>query len=68
MSIKEQAIRLVESLPDNATWAEALERLQIAAALAKADDDIEGGQFATQEEAEAFIDECLRKSSGRSTA
>jgi predicted transcriptional regulator len=68
VSIKEQAIRLVESMPDNVTWAQALERIQIAAALSRAEAEIDSGRFATQDQVEAHIDSCLRKLSGPSAA
>jgi len=68
VSIKEEAIRLVEAMPDDVTWAEALERIRIAAALTQADAEIDAGRFVTQAEAEAHIEECLRKLSGASAA
>jgi len=55
-------------MPDDVTWAEALERIRIAAALTQADAEIYAGRFVTQAEAEAHIEECLRKLSGASAA
>lgn len=68
VSIKEQALRLVEAMPNDVTWAQALERIEIAAALAKAEAEIDAGHFVTQEQAEAHIESCLRKLSGASAA
>lgn len=68
MSVKEQLLASWQNLPDDVTWAEAIQRMQIAAALASADAEIDAGKFVTQEQAEAHIDACLRKSSGRSKA
>jgi predicted transcriptional regulator len=68
VSIKEQALRVIEALPENSTWEEAVERMRVAAAIAKAETDIDAGRYFTQEKAEAEIDACLRKLSGRRTA
>ena len=68
MSPKEQALKLLAAMPDTVTWAEASERIRIAAALAQADAEIDAGKFVTQAEAEAHIEECLRKLSGASAA
>ena len=55
-------------MPDDITWAEALERIRIAAALDKTMAEIDAGRFVSQAEAEQHIDECLRKLSGASAA
>ena len=68
MSIKERAIRLVETLPEDVTWTQALERIQIAAALDRAESEIDSGRCVSHAEAEAHIDSCLRKLSGPSAA
>ena len=61
-------MQAVQALPDNVTWAEAVERIQIAAALAKAEEEIDAGRAVSQAEAERYIDACLRKLSGPSAA
>ena len=66
MSIKEQALRLVETMPDDVTWTDALERIRIAAALDRAEEEIDSGRAVSQAEAEAYIDSCLRTLSGPS--
>ena len=61
-------MRVIESMPDDATWAQALERLEVAAALEKAETEIDAGKFFTQEQVDAHLDSWLRKLSGPSAA
>ncbi len=68
MSIKQRAIELVEAMPDDITWAGALERIQIMAAVEQAEAEIAAGQGIPQEDAEARIKAWLQKLSGRQVA
>ena len=68
VNIKEQAIRLVQAMPDDVTWSEALERIQITAALDRAETEIDAGRLVSQAQAEAYIDSCLSKLTGASAA
>jgi hypothetical protein len=58
----------IETFPEDVTWAQALERIQIAAALDRAETEIDSGHCVSQSEAEAHIDSCLRTLSGPSAA
>ncbi len=68
MSIKQRAIALVEAMPDDITWAGALERIQMMAAIEQAEAEIAAGQGISQEDAEARITAWLQKLSGRRVA
>jgi hypothetical protein len=68
MSIKERAIALVQAMPDTITWAEALERIRMMAAIEQAEAGIAAGQGIPQEEAEARIKAWLQKLSRRRVA
>ena len=49
-SVKEQIIEAVKTLPDNATWEDALYTLFLCSKLKESEDDIKNGRVMTIEE------------------
>ena len=65
MSVKEQLLASFKDLPDNATWADAEERLRFLASIGQAELEIARGEGVPHEEAKKRINEWLQKLSGR---
>jgi predicted transcriptional regulator len=56
MSAKKQMFRAIQAMPDDLSWDEIVEELEIIAAIRRADDDISAGNFVTQEDVEREIE------------
>ena len=50
MTAKESVLKVVRELPDETTWEEIVDHLDILASIHRADEDAEAGRVYTQEE------------------
>ncbi len=55
MTAKEAVLKVVRELPDETTWEEIVDHLDVLAAIRKADEDVEAGHFTTHEEVKREI-------------
>lgn len=68
MSVKEQMLAALRTLPDNATWGDVEEQVRLLTALQQAEEEIARGEGVPQEAAEVRIHACLQRLSGRQVA
>ena len=61
MSVKETILSAVHEMPDEVSFDEVLEQLEILADLRRADAEIDAGDFVTHEEAKREIATWLSK-------
>lgn len=59
MSVKEQALLSVQQLPDDATWADVVDRMQMLAAIDVGIQDIDAGRVVPHEEVKKRLHEWL---------
>lgn len=59
MSVKEQALLSVQQLPDDATWADVVDRMQMLAAIDVGIQDIDAGRVIPHEEVKKRLHEWL---------
>jgi len=64
MSVKEQLLASFRDLPDDATWADAEERLRFLASVEQDEQEIARGEGIPHDEAKKRINEWLQKLSG----
>lgn len=50
MTAKESVLKSVQEMPDEASWEEIVEHLDILVAIQRADQDADAGRIYTQEE------------------
>ncbi len=50
MTAKESVLKTVREMPDEATWEEIVDHLDVLAAIQRADEDAEAGRFHSHEE------------------
>jgi hypothetical protein len=60
MSVKEEVIRAIESLPDDATVEDAIESLYLLFKVQRGLEQLDSGQGITQEEARARMTHWLK--------
>ena len=68
MSPKPRAIEFIQAFPDDISWADLLERIEMRVAIEQAEAKIAAGQGIPHEEAEKRIKAWLQKLSGRQVA
>lgn len=56
LNVKEQILATVNTLPDNATWDDALYTLYLHSKLKKSEEDIKNGRVITLQEFKKYID------------
>ena len=61
MTNKQLAVKAIRQLPDEATMAEIVERIEILAAIQEGEEDIEAGRFITVEELKRQVAQWLSK-------
>jgi len=61
INVKEQIIVAANTLPDNATWDEALYTLYLYSKIKKSEEDIKEGRVMTLQELKEYIDELEEK-------
>ena len=61
---RERILGALQDLPDDATWADAEERLRFLASVEQAEQEIARGEGIPHEEAKKRINEWLQKLSG----
>ncbi|MBK1875574.1 hypothetical protein [Pelagicoccus mobilis] len=61
MSIKEQALRTIQSLPENANWEEVKERINFVSAIRKGLDELDSGKGIPVEQIEQELSEWITK-------
>jgi predicted transcriptional regulator len=64
MSVKEQAIETIRAMPENVTWPDLAERVQLIAAVERGREEIRQGRGVPHPEARQRIASCLQKLSG----
>ena len=64
MSVKEAVLNAVREMPDEVSFDEVLEQLEILAAIRRADEDIAAGRVYSQEEIEQEVETWFSKSNG----
>jgi predicted transcriptional regulator len=58
-SIKSEAHKMIDSLPDNVTWDQLVDRFDMRRSIEQGLADVEAGRVLTQEEAEAEVEKWL---------
>ena len=61
MSVKEAVLNAVHEMPDEVSFDDVLEQLEILAAIRRADDDIAAGRVYSQEEIEQEVETWFSK-------
>ncbi|HLQ47141.1 MAG TPA: hypothetical protein VK137_20525 [Planctomycetaceae bacterium] len=56
MSVKEAVLNAVREMPDEVSFDEVLEQLEVLAAIRRADEDIAAGRVYSQEEIEQEVE------------
>ncbi len=61
MSVKEAVLNAVHEMPDEVSFDDVLEQLEILAAIRRADEDIAAGRVYSQEEIEQEVETWFSK-------
>lgn len=64
MSVKEQALRSIQELPENVTWDEIEERVRALAAIQRSEDAIAAGMIVPHEEVRKRLRQWIGQSTG----